>query len=62
MRKELPRDNLYFIQLNLKKDKHEGLIEWIKKQSERKEQSMSAFCISILKEYYEENAEDGSDE
>lgn len=59
MRKELSRDNLYFIQLNLKKDKHEDLIEWIKEQAEKKEQSLSAFCINILKEYFAEDIKDG---
>ena len=64
MRKGLPRDNLYFIQLNLRKDKHNGLIEWIKAQADLKEQSLSAFCISILKEYYaedENNEQEGID-
>jgi hypothetical protein len=62
MRQDKSKAGLYFIQLNLNKDKHKGLIEWIKSQSDQDEQSMSAFCISILKEYYEENDEDGSDE
>jgi hypothetical protein len=60
MRKDKTKANLYFVQLNLNKTKHEGLIEWIKAQSDNKEQSMSAFCISILKSYYEESVEDGA--
>jgi len=47
------KKNFYFISLNLIKDKHEDLIEWIKQQSSINEQSLSAFCISILKKYKE---------
>ena len=47
------KENLYFISLNLMKDKHKDLIEWIKQQSSNNEQSLSAFCISIIKKYKE---------
>jgi hypothetical protein len=59
MRKDKSKAGLYFIQLNLQKEKHAGLIEWIKKQAELNEQSLSAFCISILKTQYTEGDNDG---
>lgn len=55
MRKDKSKNSLYFIQLNLQKEKHKELIEWIKKQADLNEQSLSAFCISILKEYKEKD-------
>lgn len=45
------KSNLYIISLNLVKDKHKDLIEWIKKEAQEEERSISAFCINILKEY-----------
>jgi len=41
----------YFIQLNLQTDKHKDLIEWIKEKAAENEQSLSAFCIKIIKDY-----------
>jgi hypothetical protein len=60
MRKDKSKASLYFIQLNLQKEKHSALIEWIKEQADQNEQSLSAFCISILKERYTEE-QDGDE-
>ena len=63
MRKEKSKEGLYFIQLNLRNDKHGKLIEWIKANADKNEQSLSAFCIAILKEKFAaEDVEDGDDE
>jgi hypothetical protein len=62
MRKDKSKSGLYFIQLNLQKEKHKGLIEWIKEQAEINEQSLSAFCISVLKAQYTEDEHDGDKE
>lgn len=43
----------YFIHLNLQRKKHNELIDWIKKVAEENEQSLSAFCIKIIKDYME---------
>jgi hypothetical protein len=47
----MDKKEYYFIQLNLQKEKHKDLIEWIKEKAELNEQSLSAFCIKIIKEY-----------
>jgi len=44
------RKDYYFIELNLQRDKHAELIEWIKKKAGENEQSLSSFCIKILKD------------
>lgn len=62
MRKEKSKEGLYFIQLNLRNDKHEKLIEWIKAKADRNEQSLSAFCIAILKEKFMEDEENGDND
>ena len=43
----------YFIQLNLQKEKHKDLIEWIKNMAAKNEQSLSALCIKIIKDFAE---------
>ena len=48
-----------FVHLNLQKDKHKDLIEWIKTESEENEQSLSAFCILMLKKCMQEAEKDG---
>jgi len=61
MRKDKTKRDLYFIQLNLHKERHESLIEWIKAKADNNEQSLSAFCISILKEKFAEDEENGKE-
>lgn len=46
------------VSLNFDKKRHEGLLEWISKEATNNEMSVSGFCISILKKYYMENAND----
>jgi hypothetical protein len=48
----MKRDKFYFISLNLLKDKHGDVIEWVKKQADEREMSISSFCISLIKDAY----------
>lgn len=43
----------YFIQLNLRKEKHKDLIEMIKTNAKANEQSLSSYVIKILKDHME---------
>ena len=47
----MARDRFYFITLNFIKEKHKDLIEWVKREADDREMSLSSFCISILKKY-----------
>ena len=51
--KDKSKDKLYFISLNLVKNKHEKLINWIKESANKNEQSLSSFCILMLKKCME---------
>ena len=37
----------------MQKEKHKELIRWIKEMAGENEQSLSAFCIKIIKDYME---------
>jgi hypothetical protein len=56
--KDKSKERLYFISLNLVKERHKDLIEWIKKSASKEERSLSSFCILILKKYMEGQDED----
>lgn len=45
------REKFWFVSLNILKDKHKDLIEWIKNSSEADSRSISTFCILALEEY-----------
>lgn len=40
----------YFIQINLRKRDHQRLIDWIKAEAAKNEQSLSSFCVKIIKD------------
>ena len=52
------RKKYYFITINLLNDKHKNIIEWIKSGADESEQSLSSFCISKLKEIFNEENKD----
>lgn len=54
----MARSKFNFISLNLLKDKHKGLIKWIKEESFENEMSISSFCIKILKKEYKRSVDD----
>lgn len=59
--KDKSKEKLYFISLNLVKNKHAELIKWIKESADDNEQSLSSFCILMLKKCMEDkNGKDGS--
>jgi hypothetical protein len=39
----------YVMSINFDKDKHKELIEWIKKEAEEEDRSISSLCITALK-------------
>jgi hypothetical protein len=45
------KDKFYFIALNLLKERHSELIEWIKEEAKKEGRSLSSFCINAVKEY-----------
>ena len=50
-------DDLYFISLNLHREKHKELIEWLKTLADEEEQSLSSLCIKLLKLYKKEHCD-----
>jgi hypothetical protein len=59
--KDESKQNLYFITLNLHREKHKELIEWIKSTAEQEEQSLSSLCIKLLKLHMKES-KNGTDQ
>jgi len=47
----MTKDNFYVMAVNFDREKHKDLVEWLKKQAEENDRSLSSFCISIFKEY-----------
>lgn len=45
---------LYTISLNLDREKHRHLIEWLKRLADDEEHSLSSLCINLLKSCYKE--------
>lgn len=43
--------NTYTISINLDKNKHQELIEWVKALSNQKDWSLSQICLTALKDY-----------
>lgn len=43
--------NTYTISINLDKDKHRELIEWVKALSSQEEWSLSQICLTALKDF-----------
>ena len=43
--------NLYIMAVNFDRVKHKELVEWIKKQADLDDRSVSSFCIAAIKEY-----------
>ena len=46
------KDNYKSIQVNLLKNKHQSLIEWLEFKCETEERSLNSVIIQILKEEY----------
>lgn len=45
------KDKFFVIAVNLFKDRHADLIEWIKEEAIKEDRSLSSFCINAVKEY-----------
>jgi hypothetical protein len=59
MNKDPNKEKFHFLTINLLKDRHNDLIEWIKIRAQDKEQSMSSFIISLLKKCKDEEDKNG---
>ena len=52
--KDKSKERLYFLTINFVPERHQELIDWVKKSALHDEQSLSAFCISALKKLKEQ--------
>ena len=50
MNSEQYRKDNYLITVNLNRERHKDLIEWLKLLAEEEEQSMSSLCVKLLKQ------------
>jgi hypothetical protein len=48
---EKRKEKFYIIALNLLKERHGELIEWIKEEAKKEDRSLSSFCINAVREY-----------
>ena len=52
------KDNYKSVQVNLLKDKHKELINWLTKVCDDEERSLNSFIISLLKKEFNKHAKD----
>ena len=46
------KDNYRSIQVNLLKDKHKQIIEWLDQKCDEQERSLNSFILQLIKEEY----------
>lgn len=49
------KEKYWFVTLNMLRDKHRDIIDWVRKQADLQDRSISSYVIQILKEKYEES-------
>lgn len=47
------KDNYKSVQLNLLRNKHSAIIEWLEKRRDREERSLNSLILQLIKEAYE---------
>lgn len=50
------KEKYWFVTLNMLRDKHRDIIDWVREQADLQDRSISSYVIQILKEKYEEEA------
>ena len=56
----MSKKNLYFISLNMNKDKHKDLIKWLKDLAKEQDRSLSYLCIKLLESCKNMELDDGN--
>jgi len=57
----MSKKNLYFISLNMNKEKHKDLIKWLKDLAKEQDRSLSYLCIKLLESCKNEEKDNGND-